>query len=368
MRFKGELTRIGEGSVDLEGKPQKIVIDRVTHLGRSSKKKCCTSRVSMSTIRDAKVIVKIQPVNDDSQVSRNHAMIYPPLTEDDETFGVRDLNSSNGTTVNGKEIPAHRRIPLKKGDVICLGNEISFVFDLIPDEQNINYGLMIGHWGGNLKGTSQDVEVLKKELEKRGFKGNLITLVDNDATKDKILTKLDILKGYVTSDSVFVLYFTGHGTPEGYLEIDDHLKPVKHETLNAKELSHALRGFRGKILVILDGCHTWKMAEQLDFFEGAIICNEGKAYEGHVDSPDSDIRPIQGYTTHAIVEILRKEEHRINVKELVEKIREDVKIKTVQFVRLEDTAEIMIGSRTRDDALEFVRLEDTAQIMIKDLK
>ena len=346
MRLKATLIRIDPEGVDSEGKPQKVVIDKVTHLGRSSKKKCCTPSVSMTTLKDAKVIVKIQTTNDDSQVSRNHALVYPPLTEGSKVSYIRDLNSSNGTTVNGKEIPANRKVPLKKGDVICLGNEISFAFDLVPDDRNINYGLMIGHWGGNLKGTSKDVEELKKELEKRGFEGKIITLVDQDATKDKILAKLDILKGYVKSDSVFVLYFSGHGTPEGHLEIDDPFKPKKHETLTAEELAHALSGFRGKILVILDGCFTWKMAEKLDSFEGAVICNEGKAYEGHVDDSKSDIRPIEGYTTHAIIEILRNEEHRINVKELIEKIREDVKIKTVQSVRLQKTAEIAIGSRT----------------------
>jgi hypothetical protein len=58
-------------------------------------------------------------------VSRRHAAIC--AVGDHHT--VRDLGSSNGTTVNG--VPVHDAVTLRPGDCIVLGDEISFVYEQV---------------------------------------------------------------------------------------------------------------------------------------------------------------------------------------------------------------------------------------------
>jgi len=53
-------------------------------------------------------------------VSRLHAK----LTREDNTFGtyhVLDLNSSNGTRVNGTRIPINSAVPIHNNDILTLG-------------------------------------------------------------------------------------------------------------------------------------------------------------------------------------------------------------------------------------------------------
>ncbi|MDD7266607.1 MAG: FHA domain-containing protein [Lachnospiraceae bacterium] len=58
-------------------------------------------------------------VSDNAAVSRSHADI---LVRGGQCF-VKDLNSKNGTKVNGQLITVHTEIPLLVGDHLCLGNE-----------------------------------------------------------------------------------------------------------------------------------------------------------------------------------------------------------------------------------------------------
>jgi len=55
---------------------------------------------------------------DDDAVSKRHAMI---VRLDDGSFVIRDLNSTNGTKVNGVEVTPGADHPLKEGDVITMG-------------------------------------------------------------------------------------------------------------------------------------------------------------------------------------------------------------------------------------------------------
>ena len=54
---------------------------------------------------------------DDCMVSRRHALVQRIK----EAFFIADLNSSNGTFVNGKEIPKGKYFKLTKGDAIKIG-------------------------------------------------------------------------------------------------------------------------------------------------------------------------------------------------------------------------------------------------------
>ena len=76
--------------------------------------------------RDNAANIKFDPEKDDL-VSRNHAKII----HDGNQFKLADLNSRNGTFVNGKRIQAP--IILNIGDVIKLGETgVEFSFDMDP--------------------------------------------------------------------------------------------------------------------------------------------------------------------------------------------------------------------------------------------
>lgn len=56
----------------------------------------------------------------DPSVSRPHARV----SKQDQTWHVVDLGSSNGTRINGKELPANQQHPLRDGDTVELGGSI----------------------------------------------------------------------------------------------------------------------------------------------------------------------------------------------------------------------------------------------------
>src|SRR6476659_9681892 len=70
------------------------------------------------------------PITDDSNVSRYHIEIEPR----GDGYWIIDLNSSNGTTVNGEKLTGER--PLNDGDRILLGgsSELEFLMGPEPDE------------------------------------------------------------------------------------------------------------------------------------------------------------------------------------------------------------------------------------------
>ncbi len=107
-----------------------------------------TNRVSSEmTLRDRGLLVRIDATNagqvfsvneneftlgrhpdntgciDDQGISRFHAKIH----RDNAEFAIEDLNSSNGTYVNGKPVT---RVDLKNGDTLQLGPRVSFRFSL----------------------------------------------------------------------------------------------------------------------------------------------------------------------------------------------------------------------------------------------
>lgn len=63
----------------------------------------------------------------DQMVSRRHAKVW---TEDDKIF-IEDLESNNGTFVEGKEIPKNEIIEIKEGDEITICSYIIPVFNIL---------------------------------------------------------------------------------------------------------------------------------------------------------------------------------------------------------------------------------------------
>jgi S1-C subfamily serine protease len=85
--------------------------------------------------RDPKAAVVFDPERDDL-VSRNHAVIKVQQGEP-PTFTIRDLDSANGTRVNGNPMKGEQE--LQVGDFVELGapGGASFVFDLQPRPPNL---------------------------------------------------------------------------------------------------------------------------------------------------------------------------------------------------------------------------------------
>jgi pSer/pThr/pTyr-binding forkhead associated (FHA) protein len=63
--------------------------------------------------RDAHNTISI----DDSMVSRDHALVQRIK----EAFFIKDLDSTNGTYVNGNQIPKEKYFKLNRGDVVKIG-------------------------------------------------------------------------------------------------------------------------------------------------------------------------------------------------------------------------------------------------------
>jgi pSer/pThr/pTyr-binding forkhead associated (FHA) protein len=63
-------------------------------------------------------------IEDDPLVSRRHAEI---MVDDDGTWWLQDLGSTNGTRVDGASIPAHRKVALSPGIDVQVGDTVLHV-------------------------------------------------------------------------------------------------------------------------------------------------------------------------------------------------------------------------------------------------
>jgi len=64
----------------------------------------------------------------EASISRRHAQITYDFSQ--QTYYLTDLNSSNGTTLNGQRLTPERSVQLTSGSTIGLGPNITIRFDL----------------------------------------------------------------------------------------------------------------------------------------------------------------------------------------------------------------------------------------------
>jgi pSer/pThr/pTyr-binding forkhead associated (FHA) protein len=69
------------------------------------------SKITIGRDRDNQIFIE------DKMASRHHALIQKLK----DAFFIKDLNSTNGTFINGKKIPKDKYIRLNKNDVIKIG-------------------------------------------------------------------------------------------------------------------------------------------------------------------------------------------------------------------------------------------------------
>lgn len=337
------LTRIDAGAkLSPDGEPPTIVIDEIIHIGRSDRVVDHMVRSTPTALHDATFALQIQPLNAANPiVSRNHCLIYPP-TSLTSPFLLCDLNSMNGTFVNNARVLVNNPVELAEGDKISLAFDpgaLQFNFNRMQAGASDHHALMIGHFGGNLRGTTRDVDDLSDELGKRGFAGNIKKLIDGQATKEKILGMLEHVRLKIGRNSTFVFYFSGHGSSEAELVVQEKNTSAR---LKASELFALLKTFRGNILVILDGCHTQSFIGKDLPDSISLIGHSGRAYEGdtsvavpprlETNAMHARSERIRGYTTRAVVKALQSTPHRIQISAIFEAIQKDPRILARQQV------------------------------------
>lgn len=97
----------------------------ITRLSNSQKSKIDTSQYHIGRNRANNLVVP-----DNTAVGRQHAVII----KQDDRFFINDLNSTNKTYVNGKEIPPRQNIEIFNNTKIKLANE-DFIFNIVVTEE-----------------------------------------------------------------------------------------------------------------------------------------------------------------------------------------------------------------------------------------
>lgn len=325
-----------------------VIIDSITHLGRSTNP--IVPGAEPRKFPDG-ASLSIQFSDPTKKMSVDQAIIYPPGTPYNQ-FSIRGLGSANPTFLNDFWVSVSKATPLEHGDDIDLGGAIKLRFELEADTLNPNHALMVAHSGRDLSGRrSKDIYDLTKELKKRGFEGNIETLVEINATREAILRKLEFIKRKVTKNSLFVFHFAGHGSKEGELCLD--VGDLK-ERLSPDDLFKALDGFRGQVLLILDACYTSAVADQKLPPRIAVIGHKGLGYSGGVTGVSPYDRRVRGFTTRAICKALQANEHTVDVKKLIEiaqqyprimEYRQEVELKGASSIEF-PTDQFFAGQKT----------------------
>ncbi len=193
------------------------------------------------------------PSENRERVSKNHCAIY---RFPEGAFYLRDMLSRNGTTLNGRQIKQDRPYLLHRRDVFSLAGTVGFEVARIGDTDPVNHALLVGGiYGASVK---NDIRLMEEELGSRGFKGNITTMTEGDATPETVLAHLEQLRPKLTIDSHFVFYYTGHGfrnrprpgiSPEGFLLLSQG-------GMTPTQLYPALGNLPGKKAVIIDCCYA----------------------------------------------------------------------------------------------------------------
>ena len=104
----------------------------------------------------------------------------------------------------------------------------------------------------NLYNTTKDVKTLKKVMERQGFTCAKIT--SKNANHDNIVKKLDAIIRLAKPDDKIIFYFSGHGTPGGFVPYDRSL-------FNYQELVNILKKAKAKnVFCFIDACMSGSVA------------------------------------------------------------------------------------------------------------
>ncbi len=285
--------------------------------------------------------------------SRNHALIYPVGNR----YLLTDLGTTNGTYYSYMD--ETRRLLfgatylLRDEDIIHLGNpyggirfQIEYVSAQTPayvkpplasieieegePQQALpvikplaptiqNYALLVGNQS-NLQGVHNDINAMKRTLEsRRGFRGNIETLLDRQTDYDSVVEKIQRLERTATPESLTLFYFSGHGRRQGDLDLNGSMK------MSPTDLYDRLEWIRGRKAVIIDACHSGHFAEESIIPPETVVIastrDDDLAYEGDVGQGRK-----MGYLTNALTQIINSSQQRLDLKRLQAQLGTDVKL------------------------------------------
>lgn len=122
--------------------------------------------------------------------------------------------------------------------------------------------------------TMNDAKDLYDALLKNGFpKNNIQLLLDKEATKAAINTKLDYLARQANVNDTVIIFFSGHGmqfvggfSPGEYLcPVEAALDHAKDTCISSEEFANALRTIKSeRLVVLLDSCHSGGIGQPKD--------------------------------------------------------------------------------------------------------
>lgn len=153
----------------------------------------------------------------------------------------------------------------------------ALLFAALSAASHADYAIVVGvqHYPNApgyapLEGPVPDSKALSEVLALRfGFK--VRTLLDADATKERILNEIKIAASSIGEDERFVFYFAGHGmmSPPSLMPADavadDPSGKGEYRTITPDELYAAVRLINARSrTVILDSCHSGAMSKGLD--------------------------------------------------------------------------------------------------------
>lgn len=119
--------------------------------------------------------------------------------------------------------------------------------------------------GGDLQYTDDDAIEIKEVLESNGWdEGDITLFIDDEGTKSGITEELNDIADTTNANSISLFFFSGHGTQDGQGEALCCYGTGSSSYLYDFELNDILDNFNGKVVVIIDSCHSGGM-EPPDF-------------------------------------------------------------------------------------------------------
>jgi WD40 repeat protein len=105
----------------------------------------------------------------------------------------------------------------------------------------------------------------------------VLRLIDQDATRKKILQALAQIRRQATQLDAVLIFFAGHGTRDDqtnfyFLTVEADLDDLASTGLSEGDFKAQVKGIPGKVILLLDACHS-----------GTLIENRGRAVDGPTD-------------------------------------------------------------------------------------
>ena len=221
--------------------------------------------------------------------------------------------SEGGTEKNGTVLSLDSEHLLLEGDQINLAGELYFEVGYRPATDN-NYALLIGHDGGNLDGTDNDLQEMSKILGKRGFLKNQIKILRNDdVSSEKIQSALWTLVPELDDQSRILIYYSGHGYEKG-LRWGRQSKEIR-----PTDLYSVLNYMPGKKALILDNCGAGVFVDEAELTppKDTYIIAAAKANQDAREGSATILGGRKmGRLTRYIVEYFQTHTHRFDLTDL----------------------------------------------------